>query len=29
MPSDKNYLNNFLEETNSIFDDLLDIEDEL
>ena len=23
MPSDKNYLNNFLEETNSIFDDLL------
>lgn len=29
MPFDKNYLNNFLEETNSIFDDLLDIEDEL
>lgn len=29
MPSDDNYLNTFLEETNSSFDKLLDIEDEL
>ena len=29
LPSDNNYLNNFLSETNHLFDELLDIEDEI